>query len=125
MNSTVSSPAASPAFSVQSENSGTSVTPAKIKLVSRKQQNKINKTYLKRKHIKHPEDQLTKFFQSMELSVRSLPPELQIETRRKIFQVVTEAEVAALSTQYETRHQNTSQFQPQHQRSNSEPTSFE
>lgn len=57
----------------------------------------VLQTYLENKTPKQPEDQLTKFFQAMELTVRSLPYPLQLQTKSKIFQIVNEAEMRAVS----------------------------
>lgn len=106
-NSTVSTPELSPALSVQSQVSESVSTPiqfSKSKPGIKKQTTKnpvraaeVLQSYLQDKPRKQPEDQLTKFFQAMELSVRSLPHRLQVETKRQIFQIVNDAELKALT----------------------------
>lgn len=69
----------------------------------------VLQSYLEKKSFKQPEDQLTKFFQAMELTVSSFPYLLQVETKRKIFQVVTDAEMSVVN---ESGVNNTAPPQP-------------
>lgn len=99
--------------------------------ISRKKQQKqtppavsqVLQEYLgERKRLKTEKntDHLKKFFESMEETVRTFPPSLQIEVKSKVFKLVSEYEYKNL-TITENRHQ---QWQPTESNQQLQPTVF-